>query len=66
MAEPFPHHNAIVDEFWAANPDLKGRIFRTWYMHEDVTNQVNAMGKDAVALFVAKGAIRAAKKAASL
>ena len=63
MTEPFPHHNEIVEKFWDENPELKFRIFQSWYLKDDVYPVVNDEGKEAVSRFIGKGAITAARKA---
>lgn len=49
------HLNAIVEKFWAENPELKRRIFRAWYSGFDVHSSLNNKGRDAVSLLLEKG-----------
>lgn len=55
MTEPFPHHDSIVEKFWAENQELKANLFRSWYVQSDC----NSVGIAAVKKFVSKGAIDA-------
>lgn len=63
MSEPFQYHDELVERFWAENAALKGAIFHAWYLKDNVSPVENEVGREAVARFIGKGAIRAAQSA---